>query len=84
MNSLVEGVTPSFLTVRSFATKKGRFINEIDIKRNNKVAVIGSEIVERLYKNQNPIGEKIRINNIAFDIVGVMKSKGIFTRNKSR
>ncbi len=78
MDSLISGVTPSFLIVRSFTTEKGRFINEIDLKRNKKVAVIGSEIVERVFNNENPLGKQMRINNISFEVIGVMESKGSF------
>jgi putative ABC transport system permease protein len=78
MDSLLVGVTPSFLSVRSFTIAQGRFINEIDLKRNRKVAIIGSEIVERLFKNQNPIGQQMRVKNISFEVIGVMESKGSF------
>jgi putative ABC transport system permease protein len=78
MDTLIMGVTPSFLTVRSFNAEKGRFLNEVDLNRNKKVAVIGSDIVERLFNNQNPIGQQMRINNLSFEIIGVMESKGSF------
>lgn len=78
MDSLISGVTPSFLIVRSFNTAQGRFINDIDLKRNKKVAVIGSEILERVFNNENPIGKQMRINNTSFQVIGVMESKGSF------
>ena len=75
-NSQITGTTPEFLSVRSFDVSRGRFINEIDLKRNNRVAVLGSELAERLFATQNPIGKHLRIKNISFEVIGVMESKG--------
>ncbi|MGB5593055.1 MAG: ABC transporter permease [Crocosphaera sp.] len=75
-NTLLIGTTPEFPLVRNFPVEQGRFLNNIDIKRNNKVAVIGQEIVERLFNNIDPVGQSIRIKNIRFEVVGVMTPKG--------
>jgi putative ABC transport system permease protein len=80
-NTQVSGVTPDFLTVRSFDVAKGRFISDIDLKRNNRVVVLGSEITERFFGVQNPIGKRLRIKNISFEVIGVMESKGSFLGN---
>ncbi|MGK7873527.1 MAG: ABC transporter permease [Xenococcaceae cyanobacterium] len=77
-SSLVIGVTPEFLTVRNFDVARGRFIDEMDLKRNNRVVVLGSEIVERFFDTQNPLGKQLRIKNVSFEIIGVMESKGSF------
>lgn len=76
--SLIIGATPEFLTVRSFDVAKGRFISEIDLKRNQRVVALGSDLATRFFGDKNPIGESIRIRNVSFKIVGVMASKGSF------
>jgi putative ABC transport system permease protein len=78
LDTLILGVTPEFLTVRSFDVAQGRFITNMDLQRNNRVAILGSEIAEKLYQNQNPIGKNIRIRNISFQVIGIMESKGAF------
>ncbi len=78
MDSLIAGVTPEFLTVRSFDMDRGRFISNLDLKRNNRVAVLGADIVDRFFPNQNPLGKQIRIKNVSFQIIGVMEAKGSF------
>ena len=80
-NQQVSGVTPSFLTVRSFDIEKGRFISNVDVKRNNRVVVLGAEIAERFFPWDNPLGKQIRIKNISFEVIGVMKAKGSFLGN---
>ncbi len=52
----------------------GRFINKNDIIQKRKVAVIGQRVYEVLFeKDEDPIGEYIRINGIYFQVVGVFK-----------
>lgn len=77
-NTQILGVTPEFLPVRSFDVAKGRFFTNQDIKSNNQVVVLGSDVVKKLFNNQNPIGERVRVKNLSFLVVGVMESKGSF------
>ena len=74
--TLIVGTTPEFPSVRSFDVAKGRFITELDLKRNNQVTMLGSEVADKLFGNQNPIGQQVRIKNVSFQVVGVMEPKG--------
>jgi putative ABC transport system permease protein len=77
-NTQIIGATPEFLPVRSFDLARGRFFSNQDLKSNSQVAVLGSDVVGKLFGNQNPIGEKVRIRNLSFLVIGVMESKGSF------
>ena len=72
------GTTSEYLTVRSFDLAQGRFFDDIDLKRNQRVAVLGSEIADKFFPQQSPLGKRIRIKNISFEIIGVMEAKGSF------
>lgn len=76
--TLVVGTTPEFMAVRSFELDRGRFITDLDVKRNNQVVAIGSDIADRVFGPTNPIGESLRIKGVSFQVVGVMKRKGAF------
>lgn len=78
VNESVIGTTPEFLSVRSFEIEKGRFLNQIDLKRNTRVVVLGAELAQKFFPNQNPIGKQLRIRNTNFETVGVLKAKGSF------
>ncbi|MEQ9357613.1 ABC transporter permease [Coleofasciculus chthonoplastes] len=80
-NSLVTGTTPEFPSVRSFNVARGRFFTNLDIKRNNQVAVLGSEVVEKMFGYQDPIGQSVRIKDIRFEVIGVMEPKGTLFGN---
>ncbi|NBD16700.1 MAG: FtsX-like permease family protein [Cyanobacteria bacterium] len=77
----VFGVTPEFLSVRSFEIDKGRFLREMDLDKNSRVAVLGSEIAEQFFGLDNPIGKQIRVKNSSFKVIGVMEPKGAFLGN---
>ena len=82
-SSSISGVTSDFLIVRSFEIAKGRFINNQDAKGAKNVVVIGPDLEEKLFKNREGLGERIRIKDQSFEIVGVMKPKGaVFGNNQ--
>ncbi|HIK29615.1 MAG: ABC transporter permease [Oscillatoriaceae bacterium SKW80] len=72
----IVGTTPDFLSVRSFSVAKGRFLSELDLKKNEQVAALGSEIAQQLFGERNPIGEQIRLKNKSLRVIGVMAPKG--------
>lgn len=57
----------------------GRFLNENDITTKSKVVVIAEDIYKQLFdKNEKPVGQYIKVNNINFKVIGVYKrSNGI-------
>lgn len=77
-NSSITGTTPEFLLVRSFNVAKGRFITDLDLRRNNQVIVLGSDLANRLFGNVDPISQSVRVKNVSFQVIGVMESKGSF------
>ena len=80
-SSLVVGTNSSFLAVRDFDVDRGRFITDLDLERTKPVVVLGSELVKSLFGTQDPIGQRVRIKNIGFQVIGVMKPKGAFLGN---
>lgn len=77
LNGSVVGTTPTYLTVRNFQLARGRFLNEVDLRRNNRVVVLGAEIAEQLFGFQDPLGKTIRLKNMGFQVVGVLAPKGL-------
>jgi len=55
---------------------EGRFINQVDIENFRKVACIGQKVKEALFKEESPIGEYVKINNVPFKVVGVFTDEG--------
>jgi putative ABC transport system permease protein len=52
--------------------QRGRPITQTEIERRETVAVIGTSVVRSLFRGQDPMGERIKIQNIPFEIIGIV------------
>ena len=77
-NAPVYGVTPAFLPVRQFDVERGRFITQADLDGSRSVVALGPDLATRLSPNADPLGQRIRIGNSSFAVIGVMEEKGAF------
>lgn len=75
-STIVEGVDPNYLKIRDWEIEEGSFFSERDKRSRKKVAILGNSVVEELFGDQSPIGARIRIRNIPFTVIGVLKEKG--------
>ncbi|MFE4105628.1 ABC transporter permease [Almyronema epifaneia] len=75
-NTSVVGSTPSFLAVRSFEVAQGRFLSDLDVRRNSQVAVLGATLAERLFREDQPLGNQVRVKGVSFEVIGVLEVKG--------
>ncbi len=72
------GTTPEYQKIRNHKPEFGRFITDEDLKYWRKICVIGKNIKDELFKNENPLLKEIKIDGKRFVIVGVMEEKGAF------
>ncbi len=75
-STAVFGVSPDYFTIRNWQLEYGEFFSERDVRANKKVALLGKTVADQLFPNQDPTGEKIRIRNAPFTVIGVLKAKG--------
>lgn len=76
-NTTVIGVTSAYAPVTNTTMSEGAFITDNDVTGMRRIAVVGPQVVATLYPDgSDPMGKLIRINNIAFTIVGITASKG--------
>ena len=78
VNVPVYGITPEFLAVRQFDVEQGHFMTHADLEGNRSVVVLGSALATNLSPNINLLGQRIRIGNNRFTVIGVMEEKGSF------
>ncbi len=70
------GDYPDFFRIDPVTMLKGREVNNIDIIDKRKVAVIGNRVRDELFnKNEEPIGQYIRIRGVYFQVVGVFEPR---------
>lgn len=73
----VDGTAPELQLIKNWATTQGDFFTASDVANMNRVAVLGSTVVENLFLNGgSPLGQTIRINGIDFTVIGVLSTKG--------
>jgi putative ABC transport system permease protein len=71
----VTGITPELQSIQKKDLAEGRAISEADLQQRAHVAVIGSEAKTKLFSGLYAIGEKIRLNGVSFEVIGVLTPK---------
>jgi len=72
----IRSVHPGHQEIERTKVLEGRYINQIDIERFRKVVLLGVLVKEALFHNEPAIGKEIRINGIAFKVVGIFDDEG--------
>lgn len=70
------GSDENYLLSSTNTIKTGRELNVEDVNFNRNVAIIGNDLVVKLFPNTSPLGKKINIENQSFEIIGVLEPKG--------
>jgi putative ABC transport system permease protein len=71
----VSGITPELQSIQKMDLSQGRLLTQADVQQRAHVVVIGSEAKTKLFSGLYPIGQKIRLNGISFEVVGVLTPK---------
>ena len=72
------GTNTDYMSTITANIAKGRFFTEGEDRSGSRVAVIGNDIAENLFVNQDPLGEYLKIDGIKFRVIGVMEKQGKF------
>ena len=76
-NTSIIGVTPAYESVHKITLQSGNFITADQVDSISKVAIIGPTTATNLFGDDvDPVGQEVRINKIAFRIIGETTSKG--------
>ena len=73
IESQVTGATAAYASVRSVKIAQGRFFSAAEEADQARVAVLSTIAARSLFKNQNPVGQMVRIKNEPFQVIGVLK-----------
>jgi len=71
----VTGNYPNVFSIRALKLAQGRFYGYEDEVQHARVAVIGSEAKEKLFSGRNALGERVRVDGISFEVIGVLSAK---------
>jgi putative ABC transport system permease protein len=83
-NTQVSGEDITYLEIRMWDMTEGSMFSEADVRSAAKVCVIGKTVADQLFQGVDPIGQTLRIRNIPFKVLGVLKSKGMDFRGQDQ
>lgn len=72
----VFGVTPAMFGIRNWKIASGSGFSEADVRASARTVVIGRRIADQFFYKADPLGKYIRIENVAFQVVGVLYGEG--------
>ena len=75
-NKTIFGTNENFLLTHKYDIAYGRNLSPADLEFNRPVIVIGHEIEQELFPNENPIGKTVVADDNRYTIVGVLKKRG--------
>ena len=74
----IAGVTANMVDIEDKTINQGRFFSDAEVERSAKVCVIGTDVQEKFFPNQNPVGQTIKVRGVTLQIVGVEEKRGSF------
>ena len=74
--SIVSGVTPAMFKIRNWKLEQGNYFSGADVRASARMVVIGHKIADQFFYKANPLGKFIRIENVSFQVVGVLHGEG--------
>ena len=80
----VVGGVPDHLVVRDWRVESGGSFSFAEVSSAAKVALLGSTVAEKLFEEDDPIGQQIRIREVPFTVIGLLGSKGSDGRGRDQ
>jgi len=75
-NVTVIGTSPEYRYSNVYHPSLGRFFDDVDLRNQARVAVIGAQIARDLFFGEQPIGERLLIGGAPYEVIGVLQVKG--------
>jgi putative ABC transport system permease protein len=75
-STLSGGIAPDYLIARDWALARGRPFTLDETERAAKVVLLGATTAAKLFEQEDPLGQLVRIGNVPFTVVGVLGEKG--------
>ena len=76
VRSSLDGVAPTYLVIRNMTVEKGRGFTDEEVAQAAHVVILGPKTAEKLFGDREAVDRTIKINQMAFRVIGVLKSAG--------
>ncbi|HUT29544.1 MAG TPA: ABC transporter permease [Sedimentisphaerales bacterium] len=75
-STTINGTNNQYLKVRNWSVETGREFNDGEARAGAAVCIIGNTVREKLFKGQEPLGKRIRLGKLSFQVIGLLEAKG--------
>jgi putative ABC transport system permease protein len=75
-NTVVNGASPEYLEIRLWGVSRGRKLTRDDERLAAQVCLIGQSVKKALFLDADPLGQELRVHNVACRVVGELEPKG--------
>ncbi|PWU16157.1 MAG: hypothetical protein C5B50_14040 [Verrucomicrobia bacterium] len=72
----VFGETPGSFPARNWILDQGRALADTDVAAERHVCVLGSSLAKTLFPLGSAVGERLKMDGISYDVIGVLQTKG--------
>lgn len=69
------GVTEGYQPIRRLVVLRGRFLDAGDMEMRSKVCLITTQLSDKIFGQDNPIGRQIRMGELTFTVIGVFRER---------
>ena len=76
-NTKVFGIAPEGFRIRNVAVVSGRRFSPEEDRARSRVAVLGPTVARNLFGDVDPVGLRIRIGRVPFEVIGLTRPKGV-------
>jgi putative ABC transport system permease protein len=70
------GETPGSFPARNWELQEGRLLMDMDVDGTRDVCVLGNGLAKTVFPRGSAIGERLKINGINYQVIGVLEAKG--------
>lgn len=75
-STTITGIGEQYLKARNLEIKTGRAFSSAELHAGAAVCLIGDTIRQKLFGQNDPVGERLRIGKLSFVVVGLLEAKG--------
>lgn len=79
----VQGKNEVYFKTNTSLLKSGRVVNILDLNSKNQVAVLGSNVVQKLFYGVDPVGKSVTINGTDYTVIGTLTASSGFSMSST-
>ena len=72
----VQGIDLDYMVARNVKLSDGRSFEPREVSTGARVVLLGATVAQELFGEANVVGQSVRLNNVPFEVTGVLASKG--------